>query len=103
MAFRCWTEIGNVTQVMWIARLISHDAHVFSSNAITTVVFLKLDLFLQHHYQLIGFCMFLKEFFHAVELVNTFPSSSCKRFHVGGENDIIKDAIPIQGISKIGK
>ena len=94
-------EIGHISQVMRVAGFIRHDPYIFSSDAIATVIFIELDLLLQHHDQLFGFRMLFKEFLNAVKLVNAFPSSSGKWFHIGGKTYVFENTLPIQGISQV--
>src|SRR6218665_395523 len=88
---RRWCEVDHVTQVMRIAWFVWHDLHVFSTDTITAVIFLKYDLFLEQHNQLTCFIMLLKTLIRTVQLVHVLPSSACKWFHVSGKTNILKD------------
>src|SRR6516164_7847011 len=89
--------------MMWIAWLVRHDADVLSANAVTAIVFVENNFFLQQHHQFTCFAMFLKKFFHGPKLVYILPSTACERFHVCGKSDVFKNMIPVQRKGQVGE
>jgi hypothetical protein len=87
--------------MMRIAGLVWHDAYMLAANTITTIVFIKNDFFLEQHYQLTRFCMFIKKIFFIMKFIDTFPSTACKRFHISREANIFKYRIPVKWKGKI--
>src|SRR5258705_11546262 len=86
---------------MRVAGFIGHDAYIFPTEAIATVIFSEYDLFLQHHHQLTRFTVLLEKIFSTCQFVNMFPSTPRKGFHISREADIFKYMIPVKGESEV--
>src|ERR1700712_2671622 len=89
--------------MMRIARLILHNAYVFAADAIAAEVIIKNDLFLQHHHILFGLIVFIPKVVQAIDLVNLFPATAIKWFHVSREANVIEYTLPIERVSQVAE
>src|SRR6056297_2135573 len=92
----CCFWLGSITFMKFISWLIRHNMYIILTQAVHSVIIVKLYFFLKNHHKLSGFFQAFKKPVCAFYFVIVFPSATIDWFYICYKSNVVEHILAIQ-------